>query len=198
MMLRSTAVKLLGALTLLAVVAHAESASATETIKIGTLAPKASPWGKVFETWAKAVKEKSGGAIELQIFYNGQQGDESAMVGKMKSGQLDGAAVTAVGLSKIYKPIAALQMPGLFRSWSKLDAARTAMKGEFEKGMADAGFTLVGWGDVGSVRILAKGILVRTPDDVKGKKPFLWRDDPVQPAIYQVIGGVTGVPLSIP
>ena len=63
------------------------------------------------------------------------------MVGKMKAGQLDGAAVTAVGLGKIYKPILALQMPGLFTTWSKLDAARDAMKGEFEKGAQDAGFT---------------------------------------------------------
>ncbi len=103
-------------------------------IKIGTLAPGASPWGQVFKVWAAAVSQKSGGELELQFFYNGQQGDEAAMVGKMKAGQLDGSAVTAVGLGKIYKPIHALQMPGLFTTWAKLDAARDAMKGEFEKG----------------------------------------------------------------
>jgi TRAP-type C4-dicarboxylate transport system substrate-binding protein len=198
MMLRRAAVKLLGALTLLAGVGLSESASATETIKLGTLAPKASPWGQVFEVWAKAVKEKSGGAVELQFFYNGQQGDEGAMVGKMKSGQLDGAAITAVGLSKIYKPIVAMQMPGLFRTWAKLDAARDAMKGEFEKGVSDAGFTLAGWGDVGAVHLMSKGFQVHTPDDIKGKKPYMWRDDVVQPILYQVIGGITPVPLNVP
>ena len=34
-------------------------------------------------------------------------------------------------------------------SWAKLDTARDAMKGEFEKGAQDAGFSIVGWGDVG-------------------------------------------------
>ena len=120
------------------------------------------------------------------------------MVGKMKAGQLDGAAVTAVGLGKIYKPILALQLPGLFTSWVKLDAARDGMKGEFEKGAKDAGFFIAGWGDVGLVHGMSKGFAVKTPDDVKGKKPFAWRDDDIEKALYQVIGGVTPVLLNVP
>ena len=198
MMMRRAAMKLVGALALLVGVGVSQNASATEVIKIGTLAPKASPWGQVFTVWEKAVKEKSNGAVELQFFYNGQQGDEGAMVGKMKAGQLDGAAVTAVGLGKIYKPISALQMPGLFTSWAKLDAARDAMKGEFEKGLNDNGFMSVGWGDVGAVHVMSKGFEIHSPDDIKGKKPYMWRDDVVQPILYQVIGGVTPVPLNVP
>lgn len=189
---------LLGALTLLAGAGGAREASAGEVIKIGTLAPKASPWGQVFSVWEKAVKEKSNGAVELQFFYNGQQGDEAAMIGKMKSGQLDGAAVTAVGLSKVHKQIVALQMPGLFTSWGKLDAARDAMKADFEKGVADAGFRILGWGDVGLARVMSKGFAVRTPDDLKGKKPYMWRDDIILPFLFQAIGGITPVPLNVP
>ena len=198
MMMRRAAMKLVGALALLVGVGVSQNASAAEVIKIGTLAPKASPWGQVFTVWEKAVKEKSNGAVELQFFYNGQQGDEGAMVGKMKAGQLDGAAVTAVGLGKIYKPISALQMPGLFVTWAKLDVARDAMRGEFEKGCNDAGFSLAGWGDVGAVHVMSKGFDIRSPDDIKGKKPYMWRDDVVQPILYQVIGGVTPVPLNVP
>ena len=198
MMMRRAAMKLVGAVALLVGVGVSRNASATEVIKIGTLAPKASPWGQVFSVWEKAVKEKSNGAIEVQFFYNGQQGDEGAMVGKMKAGQLDGAAVTAVGLGKIYKPISAIQMPGLFTTWAKLDAARDAMKGEFEQGVKDAGFTLAGWSDVGAVHVMSKGFEIHSPDDIKGKKPYMWRDDVVQPILYQVIGGVTPVPLNVP
>src|SRR5688572_9406379 len=103
MMMRRAVVKFLGALTVLAGVGISQEASAEpeHKLKIGTLAPRSSPWGQVFSVWEKAVKEKSGGRLELQFFYNGQQGDEGAMVGKMKAGQLQGSAVTAVGLSKI-------------------------------------------------------------------------------------------------
>ncbi|MDI1448087.1 TRAP transporter substrate-binding protein DctP [Polyangium sp. 6x1] len=198
MMQRRAMMKLLGALTVLVGIGASQDASAAEVIKIGTLAPKASPWGQVFSVWEKAVKEKSGGRLELQFFYNGQQGDEGAMVGKMKAGQLDGAAVTAVGLGKIYKPILALQMPGLFSSWAKLDAARETMRPEFEKGAADAGFSIMGWGDVGQAHLMTKGVAVRAPEDFKGTKPYVWRDDAAMPVFFQVIGGVTPVPLNIP
>ena len=198
MMKRRDAMKVLGAATLSAGLGLERQARAAEVIKIGTLAPAASPWGQVFKIWAEGVKKRSNEGLELQFFYNGQQGDEGAMVGKMKDGQLDGAAVTAVGLSKIYKPILALQTPGLFTTWGKLDAARDAMKGEFEKGVSDAGFRLLGWGDVGAAHVLSKGFAIKTPDDIKGKKPYMWRDDVVQPILFQIIGGITPVPLNIP
>ncbi|MCC6996351.1 MAG: TRAP transporter substrate-binding protein DctP [Deltaproteobacteria bacterium] len=167
-------------------------------IKLGTLAPKSSPWGKVLETWVKAVNEKSGGRLELQVFYNGAQGDDDAMVGKLKSGQLDGALITTAGLSKVYKPITALSMWGLFSSWAKLDKARDAMKAEFEKGAKDAGFHVAGWCDVGIARVFSKGFAVQVPDDLKGKKPVYIRADALGPAVYSVIGGVSGVPLNVP
>ncbi len=198
MMLRRAMVKLLGALTVLAGIGVSQEASAGEVITIGTLAPKSSPWGQVFSVWEAAVKQKSGGRLELRFFYNGQQGDEGAMVGKMKAGQLDGAAVTAVGLGKIHKPILALQMPGLFSTWAKLDGARNALRPEFEKGASDAGFRILGWGDVGQAHLMTKGFTIRTPGDFAGKKPYVWRDDSVMPAFFQVVGGVTPVPLNIP
>src|SRR5438132_8134754 len=105
--------------------AVADTANAdTITLKVGTLAPQASPWGQVFKVWQTAVHDKTNGALELQFFYNGQQGDEVAMVGKMRAGQLDGAAITATGLGQIHKQVLVLQLPGLFPSWDKLDKAR--------------------------------------------------------------------------
>src|SRR3982750_3487260 len=94
------------------------------TFKIGTLAPQESPSGQVFQAWEKAAQERFTLAdsyqckgnkrplVELTFYWNGQQGDEGAMVGKMKEGQLAGAAITAVGLGQIYRPILVLQLPG--------------------------------------------------------------------------------------
>ena len=48
------------------------------TLKIGTLAPPDSPWGQVFKVWKRAVSERSSGAIDLQFFWNGQQGDDAS------------------------------------------------------------------------------------------------------------------------
>jgi TRAP-type C4-dicarboxylate transport system substrate-binding protein len=181
-----------------------------ESLKIGTLAPAESPWGQVFKTWQRAIRERTklpGDAknsegktfgLDLNFFWNAQQGDEGAMVAKMKSGQLDGAALTAVGLAQIHPPILVLQLPGLFDSWAKLDRARETLRAEFEQGLEKAGFVLPGWGDVGMAHVMSKGFPITSPADLRGKKPYVWREDPIFPSVLQVIGNVTPVPLSVP
>lgn len=197
MKLHKTLVSIVGALALLVGVLPHE-AKADETLKFGTLAPKQSVWGQVFQVWEKAVKTKSDGKLTLQFDYNGIQGDEGAMVGKIKSGQLDGAAVTAVGLSKFYKPVLAMQMPGLLTSWDKVDTTLKAKGGEFNDGLQKAGAKNLGWGFVGMAHLFVKGdASVTKPSDLKARKPYMWRDDIVAPVFYQVIGA-NPVPLNVP
>jgi len=174
----------------LAGTAHAEK----KVVRIGTLAPKQSPWGKVFTAWAKAVDDKTKGEVEIQWLWNGTAGPEANMVGKIKSGQITGAAITAVGLSSIYKPIVALQMPGAFKTWADLDKARDSLKPDFDKAMSDAGFYVGGWGDVGIARTLSKGFEIVHPDDLKGKSPGMITQDLILPKIYEAIGGITSKP----
>ena len=168
------------------------------TLTVGTLAPAESPWGKVFKVWKKAVNLRTNGALDLQFFWNGQQGDEGAMVGKMRTGQLDGAAVTANGLSMIYRDVLVLQLPGLYRDWSKLDNARNGMRarldGEFDK----QGFKVLGWGDVGMAHIMSKGFDVHTPDDLKHKAAYFIAGDPIEPMFYSAVGDVTPKQVSVP
>ena len=161
------------------------------TLKIGTLAPGESPWGQVFKVWKKAVAERSGGNLDLQFFWNGTQGDESAMVGKIRTGQLDGAAITAIGLGQIYKQVLVLQLPGLYRDWGKLDNARNQMKGQFDQQFDAQGFKVLGWGDVGKAHVMSKGFQVRTPEDLKHKNTYYYYGDPIGPVLYSLVGDVT-------
>jgi TRAP-type C4-dicarboxylate transport system substrate-binding protein len=172
-------------------------AEAKSTIKIATLAPKQSPWGKVFQRWAKAVEEKTKGDVEVTWLWNGTAGPEASMVGKIKSGQITGAAITAVGLSSIHRPIVALQMPGAFHSWAELDKARDALKPEFDKAMNAEGFYVAGWGDVGVNRVMSHGFDVKLPDDLKGKIPAYIAQDLIYPKVYEVIGGITPKPADV-
>ena len=174
-----------------------DDADAKTKIKLATLAPKRSPWGKVFRLWAKAVKKRTKKEVKVTWYWNGTAGPEKGVVGKIKSGQLHGAAITAVGLSSIYKPIVALQFPGAFDSWKEMDKARRKLGPDFNKSMNAAGFTITGWGDVGIGRVMSKGFAVKVPDDLKGKKPAAIREDIIGPKIYEAIGGVTPVPGSV-
>jgi TRAP-type C4-dicarboxylate transport system substrate-binding protein len=172
------------------------SAKPEHTLRIATLAPKNSAWGKVFRVWQKAVAQKSKGRLALEVYYNAVQGDEDSMVGKMKTGQIDGAALTSVGLSRVEKNVLVLQLPGVVDGWSELDKARAAVGPELEKRFAARGFTVAGWGDVGLVRQMSKGFAVRRPSDVRGKRPAVWRNEPMGPTVYAKIGSVVPVPVS--
>jgi len=173
-------------------------AFAQHKLRIATLAPKNSAWGKVYKVWSKAIDKKTEGKLQIDVYYNAVQGMEEAMVGKMKTGQLDGAALTSIGLSRINKDVLVLQLPGVVDSWELLDKIRTALAPEIEKGIEKEGFVVLGWGDVGLVRQMSKGVAIRTPKDLKGKSPVMWRNEPIAPTVMAAIGGVTGVPLGPP
>lgn len=170
-------------------------ANAKTTLKMATLAPKRSPWGKVFTTWSKAVATKTNDEVEVSWLWNGTGGPESGVVGKIKSGQLAGSAITAVGLAAIDKRFIALQMPGAFNSWAELDSAREKLAAEI---LADEDlkkkFHVAGFGDVGIGRVMSKGFAVKVPNDLKGKHPGMISEDIIAPKVYEAIGGVSGVP----
>jgi TRAP-type C4-dicarboxylate transport system substrate-binding protein len=188
--------RVLAALTICCSLAVAGRASAAEhTLRIATIAPKASSWGKVYAAWQKAVEKKTEGKLELQVYYNGVQGNEDAMVSKIKTGQLDGAAITAVGLSLIYKNVLTLQLPGVLTTWEQLDKVRAQIQPQLDTGIRAAGFNIVGWGDVGLVRQFTKGFEIHRPDDVKNKRPAVWRNEPTGPALYATIGNTVPVPV---
>src|SRR5215471_7944825 len=173
------------------------TAHAKSSVRFATLAPKQSPWGKVFSAWQKAVEDKSKGEVEVQWLWNGTASTENNMVGKIKSGQITGAAITAVGLSAIHKPIVTLQMPGAFKTWEQLDKARDSLRPEFDKAMTEAGFYVSGWGDVGIARTMSHGFEIKLPEDMKGKTPGLIAQDVISPKVYEAIGGVTPKPADV-
>lgn len=170
----------------------------TKEIKLGTLAPKDSAWGKVFGAWSKAVEEESSGAIKLTWFFNGSKGDEIAMVGKMRSKELDGAAITATGLAHIWPHVGALQMPGLFPTWAKLDVVREKVSPKFDKEFASQGFVILGKGDVGMAHLMSRGFAVRTPDDLKKGHPFYIAGDPIGQKFLETVGVPSPKALTVP
>ena len=187
MLVRRTLATLLGALMLLAGLTATSKASAEE-LSVGTLAPKQSPWGKVFSAWSKAVDKKTKGKLKLKWYWNGSQGGEEAMIDKMRAGQLDAGAVTSTGLSKIDKNFSAMQMPGLCTNWGCVDKVRNGVMSELQ-GMANKqGFYLLGKGDVGLARTFSKGKAIKTVGDLKGMKVWGSASDPMSSTLGSVLG----------
>jgi TRAP-type C4-dicarboxylate transport system substrate-binding protein len=171
-------------------------AEAATVIKIATQAPATSAWAKSLKTWASTVSEKSGGTVELQIVWAGQTGDEAAMVAAMNAGTIHGAVLTGVGLGKIHKPIALLQMPGVFSSLAKFDSTRDALATENDLGLTNAGFVNLGWFDGGVRRPFAKDFALHVPHDFVGSLPRAYEPaiDDVTTTFFHSITGVQAGP----
>jgi TRAP-type C4-dicarboxylate transport system substrate-binding protein len=173
-------------------------AGAATVVKIGTLAPANSLWAHEFKKLAADVASDTKGELVLDFQWNGQAGDEVLMVQKIRTGQLDAAAVTALGLAQTgVTDILLFDLPGLFTSWEKLDAARDALKGEYDRLFESKGFTVLGWGDVGELKTMTVGFEVHHPTDLRGKGVFFMPGDPIQPRVYAAIGGITPKQVSL-
>ena len=173
-------------------------ALAATTLKFGTLLPQNSPWGRSLKKWAAGVATDTGDDLQIDFQWNGQAGDEALMVQKIRVGQLDGAVVSAMGLAQTGVTDALIfQLPGLFRDASQVDSVRAAVGADLDKEFLAQGFVVLGWGNAGPLRSMSIGYEVRHPQDLRGKGAFFIAGDPVAPALYAAIGGITPRSLAV-
>ncbi|MBI4511243.1 MAG: TRAP transporter substrate-binding protein DctP [Deltaproteobacteria bacterium] len=197
MMRRSILLLVLSACALFWTLVSPRVASANSLeLKMATLAPKGSAWAKAMEKNAKDVEEKTAGRVKFKYFFGGQQGDERDVVRKIKLSQLDGAAVTAVGLSLIKGDVRVLELPFMFRTDRELDLVRDKLAKDFEKQFEDAGYVLLAWGDVGWVHLFTN-VSVGGRADLAKTKMWAWTDDIIVRSFFKRLG-INGVPLGVP
>ena len=172
--------------------AHADPAE----LRIATLAPSGSAWMEVLDKAAGEIKDKTASRVTLKYYPGGQQGDERDFVRKIKLGQLDGAAVTAVGLSMVDESIRVLELPMMFESVDELDYVSDKMWPTFQKRFEKKGFKLNDRGEVGWIYFMSKA-KIESLADLKGQKLWLWGDDQLVGAVFKKLGH-NGVPLGVP
>lgn len=184
-----------GAATTLGAPLIAKGAAKFE-IKMATLAPEKSTWMKAFNALAAQIRSETDGAVKFRMFPGGSLGDEGVMIRKIRTGQIDGAAVTNVGLGSISKQVLMLQLPLLFKNYKQLDHVRDKMSPTFESMLEKEGFKLGAWGDVGFIYIFSN-TPVKTVSDIKKTKMWVWSMDPTIKKVADVVG-VNGVELDLP
>jgi TRAP-type C4-dicarboxylate transport system substrate-binding protein len=172
------------------------AARAQTVLKIATLAPEGSSWMNQFHEWAKNVEEHTGNKIKVKFFAGGTAGDERDAVRKMRLGQLNGAAVTAIGLGLINSEVRVLELPMMINGYDELDYVRNKLDAELRKKFEDKGYVLLAWGDVGPVHIFSN-IPLKSKADLAQTKMWAWVDDALVKALFSQLG-VNGVPLGVP
>jgi TRAP-type C4-dicarboxylate transport system substrate-binding protein len=151
---------------------------------------------EVLDKAAGEIKEKTSSRVSLKYFEGGQQGDEKDYVRKIKLGQLDGAAVTSIGLAMIDESIRVLELPMMFETAEEMDYVADKMWPYFQKKFEKKGFKLNDRGEVGWIYFLSK-VKVESLADLKGQKLWMWGDDQLVGAMFKKLS-LNGVPLGVP
>ncbi len=169
---------------------------AQTVLKLATLAPEGSSWMNLFHEWGRNIESKTAGKLKVKFYAGGVAGDERDVVRKMRLGQLNGAAVTAIGLGLIQSEVRVLELPMMIKNYAELDHVRNAMDADFRKKFDEKGYVLLGWGDVGPVHIYSN-MPIKSKADLAQTKLWAWTDDPLVKTMFKQLGS-NGVPLGVP
>jgi TRAP-type C4-dicarboxylate transport system substrate-binding protein len=164
-------------------------------LRIATLAPDGSKWMQALEKAAAEIASETGNRVTMKYYAGGKQGEERDYVRKIKLGQLDGAAVTAVGLALIDESIRVLELPMMFETEAELDYVADKMWPYFQAKFEKKGFKLTDRGQVGWIHFLSTN-KVESLADLKNQKVWLYGDDTLVSATYRKVG-INGVSLGV-
>ena len=157
------------------------------TLKIATVAPDGSPWVEAMRQVAGQWERASAGQVRLKIYAGGVAGEEADMVRKLRIGQLQGAALTQLGMGLLEPDILTISVPFLIRDEAELDHVLQAGRGRFAARFAGRGYLLAALPKAGWVHFFARQPVVR-PDDLRRLKLAVPGDDPLFVEIWRRLG----------
>ncbi|WP_114968676.1 TRAP transporter substrate-binding protein [Rhodoferax ferrireducens] len=148
------------------------SANAQVTkIRFAHAGPEATSQHQAALEFAKLVKERSGGKLEVQVFPGSQLGNDSTVIGAVRGGTIEMMMAGSGNFAGLVPRLDVLDIPFLFRDQPHAyktvdgDIGQSLMKGLETGGLKQLAF----W-EVGFRSITTKNRAVRTPADVKGLK----------------------------
>jgi TRAP-type C4-dicarboxylate transport system substrate-binding protein len=194
---RTTVILALGVLAL-AVAAPVRGWSQAKEIKCATIAPAGSAWDKIFVAMNDELKQRTNGQVAFKIYAGGVQGDEKAVVQKIRSGQLGCGGLTGFGLGMIAPSVRVLEVPFLFSSEGEIDSRTSKVTPQLEKALASGNppVELLGWAEAGFVYIMSNKPIAKL-SDMKGVKMWMWEGDPVAEAMFRKMN-LTPIQLTLP
>jgi TRAP-type C4-dicarboxylate transport system substrate-binding protein len=132
-------------------------------------------------------KKISGGKVQFKVYSGGTVGDEADMIRKMRIGKLGGAALTNMGITRIYQDAYVLNTPLLITTEKELEYVLEKMKPLLEKGIEKKGFKVVIWSLTGWINFFTKKKVVY-PKDLKKHKISFTRGMPKMEQAWKKAG----------
>ena len=167
--------------------AFAAQAAGEIVIKVATLAPQGSEWHKILQEMGAEWQKVSNGLIVFRLYPGGVAGDDMDLVRKMRLGILDAGLLTVNGLSAIDRGVLGLEIPMAYSDYGELDCVLKKIGPQLEREIEAKGFIVLGWSQAGWAHFFTKSP-VRTPDDMRKLKMFVWAGDDQYAELWKKAG----------
>jgi TRAP-type C4-dicarboxylate transport system substrate-binding protein len=168
-------------------IAFTSSQAAAATLKIATVVPNGSSWMNEMKAAAKEVKEKTKGRVKIKYYPGGVMGSDKTVLRKMRSGQLQGGAISAGALAHIYNGVQLYSLPFTFNNLAEVRHIRKAFDSVIAKGLADNGFQLLGLSEGGFAYLMSNKPLTKA-SDIQGQKVWVPEGDLIGNEIFTQAG----------
>ncbi len=177
------------------------AASQSVSIKIATLAPEGSAWMDGMRAGAREIKERTDGRVLFKFYGGGVQGNDTAVLRKIRIGQLHGAALTGTALAERYPDLHVYGLPLMYRSLDEVNFVRKQLDETFIAGLYEHGLVSFGFAGGGFAELMSN-LPVRSLDDLSGQRFWVPEGDKISAQTMRALGvapvtlPMTDVPLA--
>jgi tripartite ATP-independent transporter DctP family solute receptor len=166
-------------LALFALFVFASAAAAADTvIKLGTSTQPSHIYNQAARHFEKIVEDKTGGAIDVQVFPAAQLGSERDMVEGLQLGSLEMTLTSTGPLGNFVPQVKLFNLPFLFKNREQCYAVLDGEIGQSIAGLfPKVGIRSLGWYENGFRNITNSRNPINKPEDMKGLKIRVMEDD---------------------
>jgi TRAP-type transport system periplasmic protein len=164
-------------------------------LKLGHVAEPSNPYGLGADQFAKIVKEKSKGDIEVKVYPSSQLGSQKELIEGLTTGTVD---MTLTGTAELgtYQPQMALfDMPFIFKDRKHAYRALDTVGMDLGKELEKKGLKLLGYMENGIRHMTNNTRPIKSPADMKGLKIRVMNNKVYVEMIKSL--GASPIPLSL-
>jgi len=169
-------------------------ASAVE-FKLATVVPEGTALVQTLRDSGAELARRTDNRATFKIYPGGVMGTDSAVLRKIRAGQLHGGALTAGALAEVYPDIQLYNLPLLFRDYGEVDAVRKKMDTTLMQGLEDKGFVNFGFMEAGFAYLMSNAPARHTAD-LRAQKIWIPEGDTIARRMLENVG-VSPIPLAI-
>lgn len=175
---------LFGALLIAGTITQTDAAEA-KSLRLASIAPQGSAWGKLIQSLATKVKAATKGEVQFKLYLSGKLGDEAKVVKKLGRG-VDGAFFTGQGIGLILPAFRVQELPFLSETYEEADQVRNALWPDFTAAFEkDTRYVLLGPGETGMVYLFSKKP-IGSVEQLREASLWVWEGDNVAAETFKI------------